>query len=137
MENRTYNLILDMADQGPGELPKLQVKCLYPADASAKAQARASVDALYALIESGLRPRDIMTMDAFENAITTAYAMGGSTNMYLHLLAIAREAGVPLTINGGDCPLSDGGELCLILPVCPEHQTQQRQAERPGQRQKW
>lgn len=63
-----------------------------------KAQAHTSVDALYALIESGLRPRDIMTMEAFENAITTAYAMGGSTNMYLHLLAIAREAGVPLTI---------------------------------------
>ncbi|PON17137.1 dihydroxy-acid dehydratase [Candidatus Entotheonella serta] len=63
-----------------------------------KAQVGASVDALYALIESGLRPRDIMTMDAFENAITTAYAMGGSTNMYLHLLAIAREADVSLTI---------------------------------------
>ncbi len=63
-----------------------------------KVQARASINALYGLIESGLRPRDIMTMEAFENAITTAYAMGGSTNMYLHLLAIAREAGVPLTI---------------------------------------
>jgi dihydroxy-acid dehydratase len=63
-----------------------------------KAQARASVDALYALMAAGLRPRDIMTMDAFENAIVTAYAMGGSTNLYLHLLAIAREAGVPLTI---------------------------------------
>ncbi len=63
-----------------------------------KAQAHKSVDALYALIASGVRPRDIMTMEAFENAITTAYAMGGSTNMYLHLLAIAREAGVPLTI---------------------------------------
>ena len=63
-----------------------------------KAQAHASVDALYTLIESDLRPRDIMTMEAFENAITTAYAMGGSTNMYLHLLAIAREADVSLTI---------------------------------------
>ena len=63
-----------------------------------KVQARASVDALYALMATGLRPRDIMTMRAFENAIVTAYAMGGSTNMYLHLLAIAREAGVPLTI---------------------------------------
>jgi len=39
-----------------------------------------------------------MTMEAFENTIATAYGMGGSTNMYLHLLAIAREAGVPLTI---------------------------------------
>jgi dihydroxy-acid dehydratase len=63
-----------------------------------KAQARASVDALYALMAAGVRPRDIMTMPAFENAIATAYAVGGSTNMYLHLLAVAREAGVPLTI---------------------------------------
>jgi dihydroxy-acid dehydratase len=39
-----------------------------------------------------------MTERAFENAITTVYAMGGSTNMYLHLLAIAREAQVPITI---------------------------------------
>jgi dihydroxy-acid dehydratase len=63
-----------------------------------KAQVEASVAALYTLMEKGIRPRDIMTMKAFENAITTAYAMGGSTNMYLHLLAIAREADVPLTI---------------------------------------
>jgi len=63
-----------------------------------KAQASASVDALYALMAAGLRPRDIMTMEAFENAIVTAFAMGGSTNLVLHLLAIAREAGVPLTI---------------------------------------
>ena len=78
----------------------------HPADYDAKsgihddvrAQARASVDALYRLIEQGVRPLDIMTERAFENAITTVYAMGGSTNMYLHLLAIAREAQVPITI---------------------------------------
>jgi dihydroxy-acid dehydratase len=63
-----------------------------------KVQAHASVDALYALMAAVLRPRDIMTTQAFENAIVTAYAMGGSTNMYLHLLAIAREAQVPITI---------------------------------------
>lgn len=62
------------------------------------AQAMASIDALYNLVSSEIRPRDIMTMQAFENAISVAYAMGGSTNMFLHLLAIAREAGVPLTI---------------------------------------
>ena len=55
--------------------------------ADVRAQARASVGALYLLMERGLRPRDIMTERAFENAITTVYAMGGSTNMYLHLLA--------------------------------------------------
>jgi dihydroxy-acid dehydratase len=66
--------------------------------ADVRAQARASVDALYRLIAAGIRPRDIMTERAFENAITTVYAMGGSTNMYLHLLAIARQAEVPITI---------------------------------------
>ena len=78
----------------------------YPADLEAasdihddvKAHVQASVDALVRLAEAGVRPRDIMTMEAFENAIVTAYAMGGSTNLYLHLLAIAREADVPLTI---------------------------------------
>ncbi len=63
-----------------------------------KAQAHASVQALYQLIERGIRPRDIMVKEAFENAVTTAYAMGGSTNLYLHVLAIAREADVPFTI---------------------------------------
>jgi dihydroxy-acid dehydratase len=63
-----------------------------------RAQAHATVDALYRLIASGIRPRDIMTERAFENAIATVYAMGGSTNMYLHLLAVAREAQVPITI---------------------------------------
>ena len=66
--------------------------------ADVRAQARASVEALYRLMEAGIRPRDIMTERAFENAIATVYAMGGSTNMYLHLLAIAREAQVPITI---------------------------------------
>ncbi|MGI9616980.1 MAG: dihydroxy-acid dehydratase [Acidimicrobiales bacterium] len=64
-----------------------------------KAQVTGTVEALYRLVDSGIRPRDIMTIDAFENAIVTAYAMGGSTNLFLHLLAIAREAEVPLDIN--------------------------------------
>ena len=64
-----------------------------------KAQVQASTQALYTLIEAAIRPRDIMNTKGFENAITTAYAMGGSTNMYLHLLAIARDAEVPLTID--------------------------------------
>ena len=82
-------------------------------------QARASVDALYRLIEAGVRPRDIMTERAFENAIVTAYAMGGSTNMYLHLQAIAREAQVPITIErmqaiGERIPL-----ICNLQPHGP------------------
>lgn len=63
-----------------------------------KNQAIASVEALYRLTRMGIRPRDIMVREAFENAVVTAYAMGGSTNLYLHILAIAREAEVPFTI---------------------------------------
>ncbi|HEY5645898.1 MAG TPA: dihydroxy-acid dehydratase [Pseudomonadales bacterium] len=64
-----------------------------------QAQIEATAAALFRLKHAGIRARDIMTRAAFENAITTAYAMGGSTNLYLHLLAIAREAGVRLTID--------------------------------------
>jgi len=64
-----------------------------------KAQVEATAEALYNLIQNDIRPRDIMNVKGFENAIITAYAMGGSTNMYLHLLAIARDAEVALTID--------------------------------------
>lgn len=50
------------------------------------------------VLEKGMKPRDILTRDAFENAIASVAATGGSTNAVLHLLAIAREAGVPLEI---------------------------------------
>jgi dihydroxy-acid dehydratase len=50
------------------------------------------------LLEEDIRPRDIMTRKAFENAITSVVAMGGSTNAVLHLLAIAREAEVDLKL---------------------------------------
>ncbi|MEC8332878.1 MAG: dihydroxy-acid dehydratase [Verrucomicrobiota bacterium] len=51
------------------------------------------------LLKRGLKPRDIMTRKAFENAITTCLALGGSTNLILHLLAIAYSADVDLTID--------------------------------------
>ncbi len=56
-------------------------------------------EAVVELIKKGIRPRDILTKKAFENAIVTVMALGGSTNAVLHLLAIAREAGVPLKID--------------------------------------
>lgn len=51
------------------------------------------------LLETGVRPRDILTRRAFENAITLVIAVGGSTNAVLHLVAIARSAGVRLTVD--------------------------------------
>jgi dihydroxy-acid dehydratase len=55
--------------------------------------------AVVKLIELGLRPRQIMTRKAFENAITVSIALGGSTNAVLHLLAIASSAQVKLTLD--------------------------------------
>jgi len=51
------------------------------------------------VLQNGIKPRDILTRDAFENAIASVAASGGSTNAVLHLLAIAREAGVALEID--------------------------------------
>ncbi|MGB2602168.1 MAG: dihydroxy-acid dehydratase, partial [Candidatus Sulfotelmatobacter sp.] len=51
------------------------------------------------LLQQGIRPREILTRDAFENAIASVAATGGSTNAVLHLLAIAREAGIDLQID--------------------------------------
>jgi dihydroxy-acid dehydratase len=55
--------------------------------------------AIMSLLESNVRPRDILSFEAFENAITIANAIGGSTNAVLHLLAIAREVRIKLTLS--------------------------------------
>ncbi|MDJ0710167.1 MAG: dihydroxy-acid dehydratase [Woeseiaceae bacterium] len=55
-------------------------------------------EAVLHLIEKDIKPLDIMTREAFENAISVVIALGGSTNAVLHLLAIAREAGVDLSL---------------------------------------
>jgi dihydroxy-acid dehydratase len=54
------------------------------------------------ILRRGVTPRDILTHQAFENAIAGVAASGGSTNAVLHLLAMAREVGVPLTIDDFD-----------------------------------
>ncbi|MBI4472535.1 MAG: dihydroxy-acid dehydratase [Acidobacteria bacterium] len=74
------------------------------ANIPAIAESRAEVcvksgEAAINLLQKEITPRKIMTPQAFENAITVVVATGGSTNAVLHLLAIAHEAGVPLTID--------------------------------------
>jgi dihydroxy-acid dehydratase len=54
--------------------------------------------AIMNLLENNIRPRDIMTFEAFENAITVVNAIGGSTNAVLHILAVAKEAGIKLDL---------------------------------------
>jgi dihydroxy-acid dehydratase len=73
------------------------------ASAPAESQRRSEVcydtgKAIFNLIENNIRPKDILTFESFENAITVANAIGGSTNSILHLLALSREIGVKLNL---------------------------------------
>ena len=85
---------LGMSLPGDASLPAIDPRKL--------GEARDVGRTLIRLLEDDLRPRDILTKQAFENAITVAVAMGGSTNVVLHLLAIAREAEVALSLDDFD-----------------------------------
>ncbi len=72
----------------------------YPANSQEKlAECHAAGPALLHLLERDIKPRDILTRQAFENAIATVVSLGGSTNAVLHLIAMAKAADVPLTID--------------------------------------
>ncbi len=72
----------------------------YPANSPEKlAECRAVGPALLNLLRQDIKPRDIMTRKAFENAITVVVALGGSTNAVIHLIAMAKAADVPLMLD--------------------------------------
>jgi dihydroxy-acid dehydratase len=85
---------LGLAPLGSGSVPAL--------DPAKNAVAREAGACVMSLVARGLRPRQILTPAAFANAIAAVSATGGSTNAVLHLLAIAREAGVTLDIDAFD-----------------------------------
>jgi dihydroxy-acid dehydratase len=68
------------------------------------------------LLRNGIRPLDILTREAFENAIAGVAASGGSTNAVLHLLALAREARVPLDIDDFDEISRRTPLICNLMP---------------------
>jgi dihydroxy-acid dehydratase len=68
------------------------------------------------LLSRGIKPRDILTKQAFENAIAGVTASGGSTNAVLHLLALADEVGVPLTIDDFDRISNETPLICNLMP---------------------
>ena len=71
----------------------------YPAGSPEKlAECRRAGQAMRNLLEKDIKPRDILTREAFENAIAVVIALGGSTNAVLHLIAIAKAADVPLSL---------------------------------------
>ena len=73
------------------------------------------------LLEKGLRPRDILTPEAFENALATDMALGCSTNSVLHLLAIAHEAKVPMDLETINKMSARVPNFCHLAPAGPTH----------------
>ena len=75
-----------------------------------------SAEVLVQAIAKNIRPRDLLTREAFENAITVIMAVGGSTNSVLHLLAVARTAGVPLSIEDFETIRQRVPVICDLKP---------------------
>jgi dihydroxy-acid dehydratase len=80
-------------------------------------QAYESGKRIVELVKKEVKPRDIMTSDAFENAIRVDMAMGGSTNTVLHIPAIAREAGIDIDVALFDRISRETPNLCSIIPA--------------------
>lgn len=99
---------LGMALPGASTIPAVDSRRLWAAYRSGEAVMRA--------LELGIRPRDVLSFEAFENAIAVDAALGGSTNAVLHLLAIAYEAGVKLTLDDFERISSKTPQLASMLP---------------------
>jgi dihydroxy-acid dehydratase len=83
--------LLGITPMGSASIPAM--------DAAKDAACRQAGRLVMDLLRGGVRPRDLLTREALENAMAGVVASGGSTNAVLHLLAIAREAGVPLALD--------------------------------------
>ncbi len=77
----------------------------------------ASGEKIVELVRNNVTPRSILTREAFENAIRVDLALGGSSNTVLHLLAIAREAGVDLPLETFDVLAKDTPQLASMNPA--------------------
>ncbi len=85
-------------------------------DDEKKESTRESAKVLFAAIQKNICPRDILTREAFLNAIAVIMAVGGSTNAVLHLLAIAHSANVPLSIDDFEAVRLKVPVLCDLKP---------------------
>jgi dihydroxy-acid dehydratase len=85
-------------------------------DAEKADSAARSAEVLVEAIAQNIRPLDLLTREAFENAIAVIMAVGGSTNAVLHLLAIARTAGVPLGIDDFEMIRQKVPVICDLKP---------------------
>jgi dihydroxy-acid dehydratase len=81
--------------------------------------ARESGEAIIPLVKKQVKPRDIMTKKSLRNAIRVDMALGGSTNTVLHLMAIATEAEVPLTLDDFNALAEEIPHICYMQPSGP------------------
>jgi dihydroxy-acid dehydratase len=101
-----------------------------PADSKEKrTECRQAGAAIHRLMQADIKPRDIMTRDAFENAITVVIALGGSTNAVLHLIAMARAVNVELTL---DVFQSVSDRVPLLADLKPSGRFVQEDLHRAG-----
>lgn len=83
--------------------------------------AKRSGQQIMTLIEEDIKPLDIMTKEAFQNALTVDMALGCSTNTVLHLTAIASEADIPFNLDIIDAVSKTTPNLCKLSPAGPSH----------------
>jgi len=102
---------LGMSVTGCGTTPAL--------DFLKKKQAYETGRRIVELVKQDVKPKDILTEAAFENAIRVDMAMGGSTNTVLHIPAIAREAGIEVGVELFDRISRETPHLCSIIPAGP------------------
>jgi dihydroxy-acid dehydratase len=88
-------------------------------DAGKLRLARETGEAILPLVKKGIKPRDIITKKSLRNAIRVDMALGGSTNMVLHLMAIAVEAEIPLTLDDFSSLADEIPHLCYMQPSGP------------------
>ncbi len=104
---------LGIALKGNGTIPAV--------DAARVRLAKETGMAIMDVVRKGLKPRDVMTLDAFRNAISVDMAFGGSSNTALHLPAIAHEAGIELPLALFDSISEKVPHICNMSPAGPHH----------------
>ncbi|MEN3034511.1 MAG: dihydroxy-acid dehydratase [Aquificaceae bacterium] len=105
--------VLGLALSGNGTIPAI--------DPRREVLARSAARQIMKLLANNVRPRDILTLEAFDNAFAVDIAMGGSTNTVLHLLAIAKEAGISYDIGRLNELSKKTPTLCKISPASEFH----------------
>ncbi len=102
---------LGLALPGSATIPAVDVRRLHVA--------KRSGERLMDLVATNTRPSDLLSEGSFRNAIRVCMAIGGSTNMTLHIPAIAHEAGIPVTLDWFDKLGRETPQLCRLMPSGP------------------